>query len=162
MDESLTDFIIKSHDGGIYTVARFISRIVVANWERVLEENFAHLSGSSGPGDETLYVLYLKLLFEPVQAALERAGFAADPPLPGNFANSREWGPEQERQRWLWTRVSSPRGELLGTMLVIFYHDDTQLRIPRAPLVLPIQEETTRTELNGGEAAGFEMTVAGS
>ena len=115
MTESLTDFVIRSHDAGIHTVARFISRQVAASWQKVLEENFAHLPPSGALIDGTLYILYLKLLFEPIHAALERAGFAADPPLPGSFFNSREWGPDQERQRWLWTRLSSPRGELLGT-----------------------------------------------
>jgi hypothetical protein len=140
MFPSLIDFLIRSHDGGIYTLARFITRHVTAQWQRVLEENFAHLSSSSGLADDTLYCLYVKLLFDPVNQALERAGFAANPVLPGSFARSREWGPEHERQRWLWSKITSPRGEAVGSLLVIFYHDHTQLRIPRAPLILPLQE----------------------
>jgi hypothetical protein len=84
----------------------------------VLEENFAHLSSSSGLADDTLYCLYVKLLFDPVNQALERAGFAANPVLPGSFAHSREWGPEHERQRWLWSKITSPRGEAVGSLLL--------------------------------------------
>ena len=159
MSESLTDFLIKSHDGGIHTVARFIARCIRANYQRMFEQNFGHLTEPHGLMDDRVYQQYLKLLFEPVEEALRGGGFAARPALADSFAMAREWGPEHERQKWLWSKISSPTGQLLGTLLVIFYHDHTQVRIPRPPLVLPLQERALENELDGAIEAGMELTV---
>jgi hypothetical protein len=46
-------------------------------------------------------------------------------------------------------------------MLIIFYHDHTKLGIPRAPLVLPIQEEMKRDELDRTLDSKLELMLAG-
>jgi len=159
MNDSLSDFLIKSHDSGIHTLARFIARYVSADWERVFEESFASLSQSRGLSDDAAYALYAQLLFAPLNQALERVGFAANPALPGNFSISREWGPEHERQRWLWSKITAPRGEFLGTILVIFYHDHTRLSIPRPPLVLPLQDAGINKIQPAPQAVDQEMLL---
>ena len=154
MIESFPEFLIKSHESGIYTLARFISRYIAAHWERIFEDNFAHLAASAGPMHHELYIQYLDWLFAPLNQALARAGYAANPTLPGHFSESRESGPEHERQRWLWSKITSPNGQPAGSILVIFYHDHTRLRIPRAPLVLPLEESGIDGRKSMMEASG--------
>lgn len=142
MNESLQQFLIKSHDSSIYALARYADRCISASWESVFEEHLEELIDLYIKFGDSAYGVYCKLLFERLHAQLKNAGYRPRPRLPGNFSLSREWGTQHDRQRWFWSAISSAKGEAMGTIVIVFYHDHTELRLPRAPQVLPLEELT--------------------
>ena len=140
--ETLPDFLIRSHDATIYSLARYIGRHIAASWQSVFAENIGQLRGIQSVTDGAGYGLYCKLLFKRINEQLRDASMCPKPRLPGNLSISREWGPQHERQRWSWSGITAPDGRPLGTIAVILDHDHTRLRVPKAPDVLPLRSTT--------------------
>jgi hypothetical protein len=55
-------------------------------------------------------------LFQPVRTLLTELGLKADPRLPGDFQESREWGNAEEthQQRWMWSMIKAAGGQAVG------------------------------------------------
>lgn len=92
---------------------------------------------------EPAYGLYNRELFRPIQRELEEARLTCDPRLPGNMQLSEEdWGPEDFRERRMWTLlVDREDGDReLGALVVRFFHDHTELRLPDKPSMEAVAE----------------------
>jgi hypothetical protein len=142
--ESLQAFFSEYGSSDIHALARYIQRHVDEQWEVVFQNNRAEMAARYDELGDGVYGLYGAQLFQPVHAQLKRAGWRAMPRLPfGNFSISREWGPEDDRQRWFWSKIASRESAAIGTIVVVFFHDHVQIRIPRPPQILAL-EETSR------------------
>src|SRR5512134_1481334 len=128
--ESLQALFGEGKRGDIHRLARLIQQHVDQQWQNVFrntQEEMAERYAEIGDG---VYGIYGTQLFRPVLDALKAAGLRSKPRLPyGNFTISREWGPEDDRQRWFWSKITSADGAALGTIAIVFYHDHIQLRI---------------------------------
>ncbi len=90
---------------------------------------------------EPAYGLYNRELFAPIQARLSAAGLLCKPPLPGTLPLSEEdWGPEDHRERRMWTLLHDERGTRIGAIVTRFFHDHTQLRLPEPPTAVGLSE----------------------
>ena len=129
----------------LQTLADYIQDYVHEHWRQVLEENGEELRHRYDEAGEPAYAVFAQKLFRPVQEQLERARFLSEPRFPGTLSASREWGPAEERQRWLWSVVRRERGAPLGTLVVGFFHDHTRFRVSRPPTVLALNETDSDT-----------------
>lgn len=103
-------------------------------WQTTRHAHEARLQQAFTRAGERAYGLYLRLLFSPLSRAMRAAGLAVYPPLPGDLADSREWGRDDgsERQRWFWSCVMREDGEAaLGTLVTVLHHDHTRFRLPQ-------------------------------
>jgi hypothetical protein len=112
-------------------------------WDAAWQEQLPQLTEAWERIGEPAYGLYNRELFRPVQKALEATGLTCSPRLPGNMDLSEEdWGPEDHRERRMWTLlVDREDGEReLGALVVRFYHDHTELRLPDKPSMEAVHE----------------------
>lgn len=124
----------------IQTLADYVQDHVREQWWRVLNESQEELLRLYDKSGEPTYGAYAQKLFRPVREQLERAGLLSEPRFPGTLSTSREWGPPEERERWMWSVARRGQGEPLGTLVVGLFHDHTRFRIPRLPGVLALEE----------------------
>ena len=127
-------------ESAIQTLASYIQEYINQQWRGVLEENQKNLSRLYDKAGEPAYGAYAQKLFRPVREQLERAGFLSTPGFPGTLSTSVEWGPDEERERWMWSVVRQARGALVGTIVVGLFHDHTRFRLPHPPRVLALEE----------------------
>lgn len=123
----------------IQTVAHMIQDMIDKRWQAVLAQHQEQLSDLYDQAGEPAYGRYAQLLLRPVQAELTRTGFRSAPPFPGTLGQSREWGPAEERARWMWSALSDAAGRPIGTLVLCLYHDHTRFRVPRAARVLGLE-----------------------
>lgn len=140
--ESLQTYFAETGNQDIDTLGRYIEQYVNENWERVAREMHDEMVAKYDEIGDTVYGMYGATLFKPIHDELKTVGWVAKPRLPGNFGISREWGPETERQRWMWSRVVATDGTDIGTIVVAFFHDHEQIRIPRAHPIIALTETT--------------------
>jgi hypothetical protein len=137
----LEDLLSAQDQNTVQKLADYILDHVHERWQQVLTENQEELRRLYEEAGESAYREFSQKLFQPVQSQLERAGFLSEPPFPGALSASKEWGPLEERQRWLWSVVRRGReAPPLGTLVVGLFHDHTRFRIPRSPSVLALKE----------------------
>lgn len=79
-------------------------------------------------------------LFQPVRTLLTELGLKADPRLPGDFQESREWGNAEEthQQRWMWSMIKDAGGQAVGAIAVGSHHDHSRFTLPRSPEVVGV------------------------
>jgi hypothetical protein len=138
----LVDFLAQTNEITIHTLIRYIEQYIAEQWQSVLQEShkeLLYLYDQAGEG--AAYGTYAQRLFRPVQEQLKRAGFHSN--FPGTLSASREWGPPDKRERWMWSVVYSPQSESLGTTVIIYFHDHTQFRIPQSPKILALEVTET-------------------
>lgn len=124
----------------IQTLADYVQNHVREQWRQVLDESREELLRLYDKSGEPAYGAYAQRLFRPIREQLEWAGFLFEPRFPGTLSTSREWGPPEERERWMWSVVRQERGASLGTLVMGLFHDHTRFRIPRSPGVLALKE----------------------
>ncbi len=123
------------------TVAAYIQQYADEHCQQVLQEHLAELEEIYARVGDPAYARYSQALFQPVYNEIKEAGLICDPGLPGSFPLSREqWGPQSERERRFWCALREDDGRDLGTLVIRFFHDHTHLRIPRAPIILPLAQ----------------------
>jgi hypothetical protein len=137
--QSLKVFFGESGSSDIHALARYIQQHIDDNWEMVYQQNREEMARRYGEIGDTVYGIYGARLFRPVHAQMKEEGLRATPRLPGHFNSSREWGPEDERERWMWSKITTAEGAAVGTIVTVFYHDHLQIRIPRAFRVIPLE-----------------------
>ncbi|MEP7289604.1 MAG: DUF6022 family protein, partial [Chloroflexota bacterium] len=54
-----------------------------------------------------------------------------------------EWGPETERQRWMWSIIYVMREKAIGSIVIKFFHDHTQFRIHQLPGIIVLEAADT-------------------
>lgn len=77
-------------------------------------------------------------LFQPARKLLTELGRKADPRLPGDFQESREWGnaDETQQQRWMWSMIWDAEGQAVGAIAIGSHHDHSSFTLPRSPEVM--------------------------
>ncbi|HEY0606907.1 MAG TPA: DUF6022 family protein [Herpetosiphonaceae bacterium] len=138
--KSVQEFLSEGNEPAIFVLGRCIEAHIAENWQHVLETRHDRLLDTYHRLGEMVYGAYGEFLFRPVRQQLKQAGFRMTPRLPGEFNISREWGPEEDRQRWMWSTVSEAAGTAIGTIVVKYFHDHTEFRVPRPPEILALTE----------------------
>lgn len=130
------------HAPDIFTLAHQAEELIAKNWQSLLEKNQAKLLDAYARAGDMAYGTYCDMLFRPVHKLIRQAGLRIAPRLPGDFDCSREWGnaDESDQQRWMWSTVSLPTGEPIGTLVTVTHHDHTQFRVPRPPVIFALAE----------------------
>jgi hypothetical protein len=128
----------------IYALAEWIQQQINEQWEAVFQAHHAAMVAAYPELGDGVYGIYGEALFKPIRAEMKQAGFKTTPRLPfGSFSISREWGPEANRERWFWSKITGVDGAAIGTIAVVFYHDHEAIRIP-GPCKIIALEETTK------------------
>ncbi|HEX2618760.1 MAG TPA: DUF6022 family protein [Phototrophicaceae bacterium] len=115
----------------IHSLGRYIQQHVNQHWDSVFQQVQGEMIARYAEIGDSVYGIYGRHLFQHVHEQFKLNGLRATPHLPGNFSISREWGPEDERQRWMWSKIISSDDMTNGTIVTVFFHDHEQLRIPR-------------------------------
>lgn len=127
----------------VHTVAAWIRSRLDEQWWNAWQQQQPELIEAWHRIGEPAYGLYNRELFRPVQRELEGAGLTCAPRLPGSMQFSEEeWGPEDFRERRMWTLLTDPEdgGRELGALVVRFFHDHTELRLPDKPSMEAVAE----------------------
>ncbi|RAL26903.1 DUF6022 family protein [Thermoflavimicrobium daqui] len=123
----------------IKEIGSLIEDYVTAHWQKVLEENYDLLLQSFKKIGEPTYGIYLKKLMTPVFEQLFKAGFQFKSIL--NLHDSlEEWGPQENRDRMLWSVVKDQENNPIGTFIIELFHSHTQFAIPSMPRVFVLEE----------------------
>src|SRR5713101_6876810 len=152
----LEEFLSEQSEITIQTLASYIQQFIQEQWQPVLQKGQEELLRRfDKAGEGAAYGTYAHRLFQPVQEQLKRAGFLSSPSFPGTLTTSREWGPLQERERWMWSIVRHGQATPLGTLVIRLVHDHTQFRLPHPPSVLALEETDTNAIVQAvSQAAG--------
>lgn len=123
------------------TVGGWVAARVAADWSSSWQRQLPTLTDAWERIGEPAYGLYNRELFRPIQQDLETEGFRCDPALPGSMRQSEEdWGREDHRERRMWTVLVDRDGTELGALVVRFFHDHTELRLPAGPTMAALPE----------------------
>lgn len=139
----LAEFLSEQGEATIQTLARYIGQSLEEHWQPVLHQRRHELEQLFAQAGEPAYSTYAAALCRPIQTQLTQAGFLANPRFPGRLAASMEWGPIEERERWMWCVVRPTEEAPIGALVLQLYHDHTQFRIPHPPGVLALEETET-------------------
>jgi hypothetical protein len=140
----LRDFLLEQSEVTIQTLASYIQQSIEEQWQLLLQQNWEKLLQIyDTAGEGASYGTYAHLLFRPFSLQLKQAGFSSSPSFPGSLPTSREWGPPEERERWMWSVVRDSQGAPVGALVVRLVHDHTRFRIPSAPSILALKETNT-------------------
>jgi hypothetical protein len=122
------------------TVTAWAKGRLARRWSPTWEANLEHLADLFETHGEPAYGVYNRELFRPIHRQLTEAGFPCRPVLPGTMPLSVErWGPEDHRERRMWTLVHD--GEVvLGALVTRFFHDHTDFRLPLPPMIEGLPE----------------------
>lgn len=135
--ESLQTYFDQSGSRDIQTLARYVQQHIDEHWEPVFQQYHDKMVAAYNDIGDAVYGMYGLYLFRPVHEQFKQVGLKATPRLPGNLDISREWGPDDDRQRWMWSKITSTEdGQPVGTIVTAYYHDHTVVRVPRAPRII--------------------------
>jgi hypothetical protein len=138
--ESLEAFFTANNSRDIHTIARYVQQHVNAEWEIAFEATQARMVELYPQIGDSVYAMYGKRLFQHIHDQFKTVGLQATPKLPGSLPPSREWGDdESDRQRWMWSKITTTDGKPVGTLVCVYFHDHIQIRIPRAPQIMALQ-----------------------
>lgn len=131
-----------ARDGrSIATVAGWIRRQLASTWEASWSEHLPAVTRAYERMGEPAYGVYNRELFAPIQSQLTPSGLTCTPALPGTLPLSEEeWGPEDHRERRMWTLLHDEHRTALGAVVTRFFHDHTRLRLPQPPTVAGLAE----------------------
>lgn len=125
----------------IATTAAWIDEQLAATWESTWQQHLPAITAMHERMGEPAYALYNRELFTPVQRRLADTGVTCRPVLPGTLPLSEEeWGPQDHRERRMWTLLRDADDQPVGAVVTRFFHDHTQLRLPDRPSVVGLAE----------------------
>lgn len=140
--QSLEAIFEQSNQHDIHALARSIQGHVDAAWENSFQATHQQMVEKYPQIGDSVYAIYGKHLFEPIHRGLKQIGWRPSPRLPGSLPPSREWGPEMDRQRWMWSKISTQAGNSIGTIVCVYYHDHVEIRIARPPRIIALEVTT--------------------
>jgi hypothetical protein len=138
--ESLQAFFSANNSNDIFTIGRYIEQHVNEQWEVIFQNTQREMLDRYDEIGDSVYGIYGTHLFRHIHAQLKDVNLRATPRLPGNFSTSREWGTEDDRQRWMYSKITSKEGGAIGTIVTVFFHDHLQIRIPRPFKIIALTE----------------------
>lgn len=127
----------------VNTVAAWIQQQIGIDSDRSWEQNMPAIRKAWENIGDAAYGVFNRGLFDPMHDELERHDLICTPRLPGSMKLSEEeWGPEDHRERRMWTLlVDRTAGDApLGALVVRFFHDHTELRLPALPTMVGLDE----------------------
>lgn len=124
----------------IHEIGQMIQQHIDENWERIYQDTHTEMVRLYDEIGDSVYGIYGRNLFKAIHDTFKENGMRAMPRLPGSFSISREWGPEDDRQRWMWSKIIGKDGKAIGTIVTVFYHDHLQIRVPRAFRIIALEE----------------------
>ncbi len=140
--QSLLEFFAENKNDDIFTIGKYIESYVTENWQIILEKHHDKLLRAFERAGDMAYGAYLNFLFRPLHIQLKQINLYPEPRFPGDFSISREWGNQNEtdQQRWMWSIIKSTKGNLLGTIVTITFHDHNEFRIPQKPGIIALSQ----------------------
>jgi hypothetical protein len=138
----MESFFADNKSSDIHAIARTIEQYIHENWEAVFQDSRDEMIERYAEIGDSVYGIYGSRLFRHIHDQFREAGLRATPRLPGSFSISREWGPEDDRERWMWSKITKADGAAPGTIVTVFYHDHLQIRIPRAFKIIGLEATT--------------------
>ncbi|MFH7029502.1 MAG: DUF6022 family protein [Heteroscytonema crispum UTEX LB 1556] len=140
--ESLQEFFVENKNSDIFTIGQYIEGHIAANWQTLLQKHSDKLLRAFNKAGDMAYGAYLNFLFRPIHMQLKQVGLYPEPRFTGDFSISREWGNKEEtnQQRWMWSTIKSTKGDSLGTIVTITFHDHNQFRIPQKPGIIALAQ----------------------
>lgn len=124
----------------IHSIGRYVQEHINQQWESSFQQCQRKMLALYPQLGDSVYAIYGKHLFQKVHEHFKTVGLQASPRLSGSLMTSREWGDsESERQRWMWSKISRSDGSAIGTIVIVVFHDHTQIRIPRAFQVIALE-----------------------
>lgn len=143
--ETLQMFFDQQGKRDIFTIGQYIQQHVDEQGDVIFQQVKPEMVARYEEIGDSVYGIYGTHLFREMHAQLKLVGLRAAPRLPGNFNSSREWGDDEtDRQRWMWSKISTTTGEAVGTIATGFYHDHVEIRIPRSFKIVALVETTKR------------------
>ena len=160
--KALDLFLAEKKEVTVHTLASYIRQYIREQLPVMLQENQEKLELTFAKAGEYAYGLYGRTLFQPLQEQLKQAGIKAEPDFPGDFATTsiEYWGPPEERERCMWSVLSTESGQALGTIVTQIFHDHTRFRIPHAPGIIVLEETETGAILNALSHAATRLNRA--
>ncbi|MGH3793516.1 MAG: DUF6022 family protein [Pseudonocardiaceae bacterium] len=123
------------------TVVDWMITRLETDWRTSWDQQLPRLEKAFDTAGEPAYGIYNRGLFAPLQKALKEHDLTCDPALPGTLPLSEEkWGPDNFRERRMWTLLYNESGRPLGAIVTRFFHDHTELRLPAPPTVVGLRE----------------------
>ncbi|BAZ02826.1 hypothetical protein NIES37_68390 [Tolypothrix tenuis PCC 7101] len=143
--ELLTEFVSANQKTDIFTIGKYIEAHIAINWETLIQKHNDKLLRAFNKAGDMAYGVYLNFLFRLVHIQIKQVGLYPNPRFPGDFSISREWGNHEEtnQQRWMWSTIKSIKGDSLGTIVTITFHDHNQFRIPQQPGIIALAQTDT-------------------
>jgi Family of unknown function (DUF6022) len=140
--QSLLEFLAENKNDDIFAISQYIESHIEENWQILLEKHQDKLLRAFERAGDMAYGAYLNFLFRPIHTQLKQINLYPEPRLPGDFSISREWGNKEEtnQQRWMWSTIKSTKGNLLGTIVTITFHDHNEFRIPQKPGIIALSQ----------------------
>lgn len=155
-------FLAEKKEVTIHTLASYIRQYILEQSPVILQENHEKLERTFAKAGEYAYGVYGRTLFQPLQEEFKQAGINAQPDFPGDFATTsiEYWGPPEERERCMWSVLSTASGQTLGTIVTRIFHDHTRFRIPHAPGIIVLEETETDAILSALSHATTRLSGA--
>ncbi|MBE9211523.1 hypothetical protein IQ247_02115 [Plectonema cf. radiosum LEGE 06105] len=155
--QSLLEFFAENKNDDIFVIGKYIESHIEANWQILLEKHHDKLLRTFNKAGDMAYGAYLNLLFRPIHIQLKQLNLAPKPRFPGDFSISREWGNQEEtnQQRWMWSTIKLTKGNSLGTIVTITFHDHNEFRIPQKPGIIAL----VQTDKDAVVAALSQLSV---
>ncbi|NJL80485.1 MAG: hypothetical protein HC836_29090 [Richelia sp. RM2_1_2] len=140
--QSLLEFFAENKNDDIFAIGKYIEIHITENWQILLEKHHDKLLRAFERAGDMAYGAYLNFLFRPVHIQLKQINLYPQPRLPGDFSISREWGNKEEtnQQRWMWSSIKSTKGNSLGTIVTIIFHDHNEFRISQKPGIIALAQ----------------------
>ncbi|NJL61241.1 MAG: hypothetical protein HC903_04695 [Methylacidiphilales bacterium] len=140
--QSLLEFFAENKNDDIFAIGKYIESHIEEDWQILLEKHHDKLLRAFDRAGDMAYGAYLNFLFRPVHMQLKQVNLYPEPRFPGNFSISREWGNKEEtnQQRWMWSNIKLTKGNSLGTIVTITFHDHNEFRIPRKPGIIALAQ----------------------
>ncbi len=146
--ESLQAFFDNHSSNDIHVIGKYVQQHINDYWQSTFEQAYPKMAALYEQIGDSAYGMYGATLFHTVHEQFKHVGLRATPKLPGSLNSSREWGnDESERQRWMWSKITTVEGAAVGTLVIVVYHDHTQIRIPRSFDVIALEESTPKAIL---------------
>jgi Family of unknown function (DUF6022) len=140
--QSLLEFLAENKNDDIFAIGKYIEIHIEENWQILLKKHHDKLLRAFERAGDIAYGTYLNFLFRPIHIQLKQNNLYPEPRFPGDFSISREWGNKEEtnQQRWMWSTIKSTKGNSLGTIVTITFHDHNEFRIPQKPVIIDLAE----------------------
>lgn len=132
----LTEFLAKKREVTIQTLGNYLRQYVQQDFAPFWKEHYKeYLEIHKKAGDPT-YGHLGRAFFGPALKQFVAAGYQVALDFQGELS---QWGPPEVRERCRWSVVMHD-SKPIGTLVIRYFYDQTQFRMPYAPDILALPE----------------------